>query len=172
MPRYHATLRQSDIFFDCTPDQLEALSGLCSELIYQDGDLIFDENSSSDELYLIARGEIEILVNPTLVSERMDPGREPVSIAKLRRGQSFGEIALVDRGLRSAAARAAQDQTLLLRIQRESLLQLCETDPNIGYLLMRNLAADLALKIRTTDLRMRKELLYGSGSPLGHPYQP
>jgi CRP-like cAMP-binding protein len=85
----------------------------------------------------------------------------PVTIATLRRGQSFGEVALVDQGLRSATARCAQHNTHLLLIPREKLMTLCDTYPQLGYRLMRNLAADLALKIRNTDLRIREELLYG-----------
>jgi hypothetical protein len=39
-------------------------------------------------------------------------------------------------------------------------MDLCERDPALGFRLMRNLAADLATKIRNTDLRIREELLY------------
>ena len=85
----------------------------------------------------------------------------PVTIATLRRGQNFGEVALVDQGLRSATARCAANNTQLLVIPRDKLIMLCDTYPQLGYRLMRNLAADLALKIRSTDMRIREELLYG-----------
>jgi CRP/FNR family cyclic AMP-dependent transcriptional regulator len=120
---------------------------------------IIQENSRSDELYVIAEGEVEILLDPTLVSAEPVFDRQLERIAKMRRGQSFGEIALVDRGLRSAAARAAENDTRLLVIPREKLLALCEADLRIGFILMRNLAADLALKIRTTDIQFRQSLL-------------
>ena len=81
-------------------------------------------------------------------------------VARLRRGQSFGEVALVDEGLRSASARAAQNDTRLLVIPRDKIVMLCETYPQLGYRLMYNLAADLAMKIRSTDLRIREQLLY------------
>jgi len=70
-------------------------------------------------------------------------------------------VALVDQGLRSATARCAQHNTQLLIIPRQKLMVLCDTYPQLGYRLMRNLAADLALKIRNTDMRIREELLYG-----------
>lgn len=41
-------------------------------------------------------------------------------------------------------------------------MSMCNTYPQLGYRLMKNLAADLALKIRNTDMRIREELLYGN----------
>jgi CRP-like cAMP-binding protein len=77
----------------------------------------------------------------------------------LRRGQTFGEVVLIDGGLRSAAIRVAEDHTVLLSIPREGLIRLCEEDYELGYLLMRNIATDLACKIRGTDLMVRERSL-------------
>jgi CRP/FNR family transcriptional regulator, cyclic AMP receptor protein len=152
-------LKQSDIFYQFTPTQLELVANLCQEATYQKADLIFKENSGSKELYVIVQGEVDILVDPSLVGS-MDASTENKTITTLRRGQSFGEIALVDEGLRSASACAAQKDTRLLIIPRDKLIMLCDTYPQLGYRLMYNLAADLAMKIRNTDLRIREQLLY------------
>lgn len=155
-------LQQADIFYDISLDQLERLAAACEERLFSAGETIFRENSSSNELYVIARGEVEIVVDPALVSDRPNAPSRPTTIATLRRGQSFGEIALVDQGLRSATARSAGNDTQVLVIPRHRLMELCEADPRLGYRLMGNLAADLALKIRNTDLRIREQLLYGN----------
>ncbi|HQU35229.1 MAG: hypothetical protein CNIPEHKO_03210 [Anaerolineales bacterium] len=152
-------LKQSDIFFQLTPTQLELVANLCQEATFQKNDLVFKENSTSKELYVIAQGEVDIFVDPALVSAE-DESRENQVIATLRRGQSFGEVALVDEGLRSASACATQNDTRLLIIPRDKLVMLCETYPQLGYRLMYNLSADLAMKIRNTDLRIREQLLY------------
>ncbi len=154
-------LKQSDIFYQFTPTQLELVANLCREETYQAGEIIFEENSDSKELYVIAQGEVEIVLSPGLISAPdADTAQKETTIAVLRRGQSFGEVALVDEGLRSATARAAQKDTRLLVIPRDKLIMLCETYPQLGYRLMTNLAADLAMKIRNTDLRIREHLLY------------
>jgi CRP-like cAMP-binding protein len=156
-------LKQTDIFYELTPTQIELIASLCQERRCNAGDVIFEENAASDELYIIVQGEIDIQVDPSLVGEEnATPVPGPVTIATLRRGQSFGEVALVDQGLRSATARCSANNTLLLVIPRDKLIMMCDTYPQLGYRLMRNLAADLALKIRSTDLRIREELLYGS----------
>jgi CRP/FNR family cyclic AMP-dependent transcriptional regulator len=153
-------LKQADIFYQLTPTQLEMVANLCQERTYAAGEIIVEEGSNSKELYIIMHGEVDILVNPALVGGP-EATQEQVTIATLRRGQSFGEVALVDEGLRSASVRAVQKGTKLLVIPRDKLLMLCETYPQLGYRLMYNLAADLAMKIRNTDLRVRESLLYG-----------
>ena len=153
-------LKQADIFYQFTPTQLEMVANLCQEREYPLGEIILEEGTNSKELYIITHGEVDILVNPAVVGGPDAPqGR--VTIATLRRGQSFGEVALVDEGLRSATVRSAQKGTTMLIISRDKLLMLCETYPQLGYRLMYNLAADLAMKIRNTDLRIRESLLYG-----------
>jgi len=105
---------------------------------------------------VIAQDEVDILINRGIGNTE----KKETAVARLRRGQSFGEVALVDEGLRSASARASQKDTRLLIIQREKLIILCETYPQLGYRLIYNLDADLAMKIRNTKLRIREQLLY------------
>ncbi len=153
-------LKQSDIFYKFSATQLELVANLCQEIMFQEGETIFRENSEGKELYVIAQGEVEILISPGLVGGPASGAQKDTRIATLRRGQSFGEVALVDEGLRSATARAAQKDTRLFIIPRDKIIMLCETYPQLGYRLMNNLAADLAMKIRNTDLRIREQLLY------------
>lgn len=151
-------LKQADIFDELTNTQLELIASICSERHYQAGDIIFQENLPGDELYVIAGGEVGIEVDPSLVGKDEDSSSH--IIATLRRGQSFGEVSLVDEGLRSAGARCTQADTHLVVIPRDKLMLLCDTYPQLGYRLMRNLAADLAMKIRQTDLQVREQLTW------------
>jgi CRP-like cAMP-binding protein len=152
-------LKQSDIFYQFTPTQLEMVANLCSEATYQAGELIFKENSASKELYIIADGEVEIVIDPSIIQAIPNTDDTGSVIATLRKGQSFGEVALVDEGLRSASTRAVQEDTRLLVLERDRLIMLCETYPPLGFRLMYNLAADLAMKIRNTDMRIRENLV-------------
>jgi CRP-like cAMP-binding protein len=149
-------LKESDIFYELTPTQLELVANICTEERYSGGQIIFEESSTGKELFIIARGEVEIL----LASAAGTAPNEGFQVATLRHGQSFGEIALVDEGLRSATARASQKDTRLLVIPRDKLLMLCETYPQLGYRIMSNLAADLATKIRNADMKIRDRLMY------------
>lgn len=150
-------LSQADIFEEMSSTQLEMIASIAGERHYQANDVIFEENTPGDEMYIIANGEVEIQIDPALIGNN---SAVPHTIATLRRGQSFGEVSLVDEGLRSASARCAHQDTHLIVIARDKLMMLCDTYPQLGYKLMRNLAADLAMKIRHTDLQVREQLTW------------
>ncbi|HEY6071942.1 MAG TPA: cyclic nucleotide-binding domain-containing protein [Anaerolineales bacterium] len=164
MSSFADLLKQSEIFDQFTSAQLDLVAALCKEVTFNAGEMIFPENSRSTDLYVITRGEVDVLINPAIVSPAGMDQQEDTRIARLRRGQSFGEVALVDEGLRSASARAAQDDTHLLMIPREKLIMLCEAYPPLGFRLMYNLAADLAMKMRNADLRFRESQIRPSGN--------
>jgi len=94
-------LKQADIFYQLTPTQLEMVANMCQEHTYAMGEIILDEGASSKELCVISHGEVGIQVNPAVVSVP-ESQQGMVSIAVLRCGQCFSEVALVDEGLRSA----------------------------------------------------------------------
>jgi len=158
---YANILQQADIFYDLTRPQLDMIATICSEVTPKAGETIFEENSAGDELYLVASGEVDILVNPSVIqpAHSGQPSR-PLTIATVRRGQTFGEIALVDQGLRSASARCTSKKARLLVVPRGRLINLCDSYSDLGYRLMRNIAADLAFKIRGTDLAIRERLIW------------
>ena len=160
-----AILSVTDIFDTFSETQLQLVANLCETHTHQTGDILVRENDQSTELYVIARGGVEVVMNPTFVSDDVNE-EEMVVLTELRQGQVFGEVALVDQGMRSATIRVSQANTLLLRIDRRRLMQLCDMYPDLGYKLMKNLAADLAFKIRNTDLTIRQYQLMLSQSKL------
>ncbi len=153
-----STLRQTDIFYDFTLTQLELIASICTERAYGVNEVIFEENTRGSELYVITEGEVVIQIDPALIGKGGSGAAQ--TIATLRRGQSFGEVALVDEGVRSARAQAANSATHVLVIPRDKLILMCDAYPQMGYRLMRNLAADLAMKIRNTDLKVREYLTW------------
>lgn len=156
-PSVSAILARTDIFDNLSPAQYELLAFICEPQSPAPGRILVRENEHSDDLYVIGRGGVEVLMDPRLVAgEAQSEHLDPVLLTELSEGQVFGEIALVDQGIRSATVRVSKPNTLLLRIPRQRLMMLCETYPEMGYKLMRNLAAELAVKIRQTGLTFRQ----------------
>lgn len=161
-------LSLTEIFDNLTAVQLELIASICVSEEYSKGHVLLRENEDSDELYIIGSGGVEILMHPGVVGDTKDLEMEAITLIELRQGQVFGEISLVDQGLRSATAKISQNGTQLLRIPRERLMLLCDTYPELGYRIMKNLAADLAFKIRSTDLTIRQyQLLLSKSNSAG-----
>lgn len=142
-------LKKVDILNGLSESQLEKVAELCREQTYNAGDLIFRENDKSSEMYLIQDGHVEITLNVP------EPDTEK-SIVTLGKGQIFGEMALLDEGPRTASARCIADGTRLWVADRADFISLCEKDTRIGFIVMKNIAADLAFKLRLINLT-RKE---------------
>jgi len=147
-------LQHSELFLGLTPEQVGQVATLGQEVTYRAGDVIIHEGDPSDEIYVICSGTVEVEVSRGAIPDVTGPPRL-TSLARLGQGQVFGEMALVDRGARSATVRCVKDGTEVCVIPRQALWMLCDSDHHIGYVVMRNIAADLSFKLRHRNLRMR-----------------
>ncbi|OQY45830.1 MAG: hypothetical protein B6242_09320 [Anaerolineaceae bacterium 4572_78] len=152
---YAHILRDVDILADLSLERLEKVASIGEERTYQGTEIVFKENTTSTELYIILEGRIEILVDPSTLGPSVDGPTGAKTIAVLRRGESFGEVALVDQGIRTASAMCVKDGTKLLVVKQNEFDKLCQVDFELGYVVMRNIAADLSFKLRQTDLMVR-----------------
>ena len=55
-------LKESDLFYNLTPTQLEMVDSVCEESSFKEGEIVIAENTREKELYLILKGEVEILI--------------------------------------------------------------------------------------------------------------
>ena len=141
----------SEIADGLTPDQLGRLAAIGEMRVYASGDLICDEHERSDELYIVGGGAVEVWLDPASIGDQTSAPRK---IASLQAGQTCGELALLDGGVRSARLRAGPHGARLMAFTCAELLALCEDDTAIGYRLMRNLAGALALRLRLQDMQL------------------
>ncbi len=139
-------LRRVEIFTGLTEEQLAKLASVFEERTLQKDEVLFLQGDIGDALYLVQEGFVVVI----LESSGRSSGR---TLIQLGPGQSVGEMALVDRGPRSATVRAVADGTRVARISFEAFEALCEEEPEIGYRVMRNIAADLSFKLRHQHLQ-------------------
>ncbi len=138
-------LRTTEMFFGLTDEELDKVAGICRKRRYTGGEVITRQGEPGDALFLVVEGFVEVIL-PT-------PGDAADQVlVHLGSGQVIGEMALIDGGPRSATVRALTDPTIIEVIRRGDFERLCEQDTRIGYLVMRNLAADLSFKLRHKNL--------------------
>ncbi|MBE7550556.1 MAG: cyclic nucleotide-binding domain-containing protein [Anaerolineales bacterium] len=138
-------LRQIEMFLGLSERMVAEVAKLCRPESYEADHIIMERNSPPTHLYLIREGTVEI--NTATDTAATAEG----VVVTLGKGQSFGEMGLVDNGTRSATVKAATP-TDLLAIECAHLRRLCETDTDLGYLVMRNIASDLSFKLRNRNL--------------------
>ena len=94
------------------------------------GDVLFREGEVGDFAYQITSGEIEIC---------KFTGDEYITLSKLKKGDLFGEMALIDRQPRSAMARATKE-TIIKEIDQNALLNYLKNSPQTAFNMMQQLA--------------------------------
>jgi len=141
-------LKNLVLFFGLYADEISELAQLCSESQYQSGHVIVSHGEPGDELYIITDGFVEVQLYKI-------QDEDAITVVNLGIGQIFGEMALVDKGLRSATVRAGVAPTVVQEIHRQAFEELCETNTRIGYIVMRNIASDLSFKLRHSNLSER-----------------
>jgi CRP-like cAMP-binding protein len=145
-------IKSSDLFIGLPEEKIETVLAIGEVKVFGAGENIIAEGELSGELYLVQEGLVEVLVPSGAVAD-VAGAPQLSSVVQLGRGQIFGEMALVDRGVRSATVRCVEDGTTLFVIERDAFRELCESDHHIGHVVMRNLARDLSFKLRHRNLR-------------------
>jgi len=140
-------LSKTELFSGLDDQELVAVAALCDTVTYPAGELIFREDSEGTELFVLPSGRVSVEI-------RINAGDETESIVKLRSHEIFGELALLDGHRRSASIRALED-TVLLVLTRDALLELLGTQTRIGFVVMQNLSKILATRLRETNMNLR-----------------
>ncbi|MCB9006767.1 MAG: cyclic nucleotide-binding domain-containing protein [Ardenticatenaceae bacterium] len=136
-------LKRVQLFANLQADELEQLAAICQEKTVAGGEQIISQNTTGREMYIVAQGSAEVYV------QGLSDAR---SLVVLGKGQVIGEMALIDQGYRSASVRATREGASLYLIESEAFYQLCEENNHIGFIVMRNLAIDIAFKLRHRNL--------------------
>ncbi len=140
-------LKGVEAFDGLSDSELTQLATICREARYAKGQTITIQGEEGEDLYVIRNGLVEVGVSES-------SSQPPRTVINLGVGQVVGEMALVDRGPRSATVRCVTDVTANV-IGRDAFEQLCQANHHLGMIVYRNLAADLSFKMRHRHLARR-----------------
>lgn len=139
-------LQGVEIFQGLSGDKLDSVALVCQERSYRQGELIFSEGSTGNELYIVKSGKIAI--------QMMGRGYSPaIVIHIIEPNQVFGELALIDGGSRSASAKAISDCEVLI-LPRQDIYRVFDENHYIGHVVMHNLATLVASRLRKSNLQL------------------
>jgi CRP-like cAMP-binding protein len=130
-------LRESTLFGECTPAQLEAVAARCTRCEYATGAVIFEAHAPADHLYIVERGPVELHFALTCYG-----ATQQIAVDRKLRGDVVGWSALVAPRRYALSAAAMHDATLL-RI-RSADLDALFADHHLGHMVMSHLAEIIA----------------------------
>ena len=140
-------LQRVDLFSDLADEMLDKVAEICHPQSFPANATIVERNTPPESFFLIQEGTVNIFTAPG--HEVQNPAN--AAVITLGKGQSFGEMSLIDQGSRSATVKTTTAAKLLV-IDCRQFRALCDADSDLGYQVMRNIAADLSFKLRHRNL--------------------
>ena len=139
-------LHELELFSGRKQETLAALELCMEKRSVKSGELIFARGGSSDELFLIRRGAVRILLPLN--------DRQFHHLGTFGRGAFFGEMAFLDGEVRSADAVAFTDTELFV-LSRSAFDKIADEHRKVALKLMEGLASVLASRLRYTNAELR-----------------
>ena len=131
-----ALLQRVDLFAGLPDDDLSSIAAIVKGQTVEPGEWVFEEGDPGDAFFIVFQGAIEIS------KARADGTQEKLAVR--RKGDGFGEMALLNDVPRSAGAKAAE-LTQLVSVSRSDFQQLLGGD-SLALRMMRALSKALRLR--------------------------
>jgi CRP/FNR family transcriptional regulator, cyclic AMP receptor protein len=131
-----------NFFHGLTDTEIAQVAELCQERSYAVGELCQIEGKSSNQVHIITQGRVGTVVripNVTFMNSE-------IILDVLHDGDVFGWSALIQSTPWSTLR--ALDPTTVLYINADELMNLCETNNHIGFIIMKHLSSLIASRLR------------------------
>jgi CRP-like cAMP-binding protein len=145
-------LQGFDLFNGLSEDELKSVAALGREETFNEGEVAFQEGTEARRVYLLAEGRVALRFRLPL-----KPLNRETTIDTVGKGEAFGWSALV-RPHRLTATAICSEQAKCLVFEGEDLRQLFQENYHIGYVIMENLAAVIAGRLRDVRLQLIREM--------------
>lgn len=122
-------LSEVPLFSACNPKELKRLAGLIDEIHIQAGETLMVEGQPGSEFYVVADGQVDVVLRKK-------------KIASINRGGFFGEMALLDKGPRSATV-VTTKPSIFYVLDRRSFHGFIRDTPTATVKILAGLAASL-----------------------------
>ena len=120
---------------------------------FNDGETIFKQGAAEGVMYKIKGGKVRIF--------RVQDGQE-TTLAILKPGEFFGEMALFDHEVRMATVRAL-GRARVLTVDKRNLMRRIHEDPSLAYRLVQTMShrlRDLSTEVTRLNLQIEENAIH------------
>ena len=133
------------LFDSFNVDELTMLAKHMSFIHLQRGEFLFVEGDKGDFMGFVVSGVLEVL--------KKSATGENIIIARLTKGSSIGEMALIDKSPRSATV-VSRQPTTMVTLTSKGFDRLTEKSPLLGIKVIQKTARLLSLNMRRTSSKL------------------
>jgi glutaminase len=134
-------LSELDLLKGLSPDEYRLIETIVKPLVFEKGEVIIREGSDAKLFFVVARGTVSVQIRV-----QGQDGRKR-RVASLGPGMSFGEMALLDGGKRSADI-VADERVICYGLAVQQLQELAAEHPNILITILGNLTREFSERLR------------------------
>jgi glutaminase len=134
-------LAEINLFKGLKPDECRLLESIVQPLVFEKGDVIIREGAEANLFFVLARGTVSVQIRVP------GQGGRRKRVASIGPGVSFGEMALLDGGKRSADI-VADERVICYGLRVEQLHELTAEHPNIMITILSNLTREFSERLR------------------------
>ena len=141
-------LSELDLFKGLKPEELRLIETIVRPLIFEKGEVIIREGAEAKLFFVLARGTVSVQIRVPRQGERKK------RVASIGPGLSFGEMALLDGGKRSADI-VADERVVCYGLAVEQLQELAAQHPSIMVTILGNLTREFSERLRHANEEIR-----------------
>jgi CRP/FNR family transcriptional regulator, cyclic AMP receptor protein len=141
-----------NLFSGLEDADLARIAILCARHQYPAGTVIFDPNTTAENIYLLEGGNDVVQIEIPIQDHD-----QKLTIHTLHKGEVFGWAALGPPHSKTATARCL-DQANVITLKGQELLALLDEDNRMGYQVMKNLSGIISSRLAYTTVVFRREI--------------
>lgn len=138
------TIKSIPWFLELSPESIQRLTSVADLRAFETGDVMFNEGEQHPYLYIVLDGKIQL--------ESFVPGRGSLPTFTAESLDVIGWSSLTPVVRQKTSTARVIEPTRLLAFDAETLMELCENDCELGFVIMRRLANVVASRLLTQRL--------------------
>jgi SulP family sulfate permease len=134
------------LFDGFTPGEIAAITARLRRTVYPKGITVFEQGAPGHEIFFIARGHASV---------RLKNGARDIRLMTFTAGTVFGELALLDKGARSASV-VADEELVCHVLSDRDFAALSSECPAAAIKLLANPGCELSVRLRRANQAIRQ----------------
>ncbi len=139
-------LKSTPVFKGIDEVYIKKLANLGQEAVHAKGHIIFREGEEAKALYILRDGQVSLEMR---VDMGQGQGVHQATVDTAKKGAAFGWSALVEPHKYTLTATCLEPVSLIV-FEADKLRNLLESDPNLGYQVMKRMAGLVASRLEHT----------------------